>query len=147
MTAESRATIGDQIRASGDEARALRSEVADIASDLRQLLQMEAELAQAEVAEARGFATRGAAFGTGAVVMGLIASFFLFLTLMFALDTFMPLWLAALITFGVVAVLAILLAASSLQQVKRFSPTPKRFMRSVREDMEWAKRQMKSSVK
>jgi hypothetical protein len=106
---------------------------------------MEADLARAEVIEARQHATRGAAMGTGAGVMGFFAALFACLTLMFVLDTFMPLWLAALITTAVVAALAALLGAMARQEFKRFSPVPRRFMKSMKEDIQWAKAQTRSS--
>jgi hypothetical protein len=76
-----------------------------------------------------------------------ITAFFLFLTIMFALDTALPLWAAALITAAIALALAAVFAMLAMEQFKRFSPVPKRFIRTVREDIQWAKTQMQSSAR
>jgi flagellar motor component MotA len=114
---------------------------------VRELLMMEVQLAQAEANEAAGHATKGAGLGAAAGILGLIAGIFLFMTVMFGLNELMQLWLAALITTLIAAMLAGIVAMMARSELKRFSPMPRRFMRSIKEDIRWAGTQMKSSVR
>jgi hypothetical protein len=142
MAAQSH-SISERLRFARDETSGVREDVSDIARELRSLLQLQTDLARAEIDEARTRAVRGAAFGGGAAVIGWIAALFAFLTLMFVLDTFLPLWLAALITTAVAGSIAVVLLSSASREMKDFSPVPHRFVSSVREDFEWVKAQMK----
>ena len=138
-------SLTDQLRAVRDEAMSVRGEASSIATDLQQLMRMEVELAKAEMQEARGHAMKGAALGALALELGMIMSIFLFLAVMFALDTAMPLWAAALITTGIIALIAGILAFLARSQISKFSPTPKRAIRTMQEDIQWAKSLMRSS--
>jgi ABC-type protease/lipase transport system fused ATPase/permease subunit len=85
--------------------------------------------------------------GAGAFVLADIALFFLFLTLTFILDTWMELWLAALITTLVAGAIAAVVAMQARNQMKQVSPAPKRFMKTMEEDMQWARSLMKSRMR
>jgi uncharacterized membrane protein YqjE len=137
--------LSDTLRATRAEATAIRGEFGDVATELQRLAQLELELAKAETSEAKGHATRGASFGFLAFEMAMIAFVFSFLGVMFALDTAMPIWAAALITAGIALLLAAILGMVARSEMKRFSPVPRRFMRTVKEDMRWARSQMKLS--
>jgi flagellar motor component MotA len=147
MALAQRSTISDQIQHTRQEAQAVRGEISSIASEVRDLLMMEIELAQAEASEATAHATKGAGFGAAAGILGLIAGIFLFMTVMFGLNELMQLWLAALITTLIAAAFAGVVAMMAKSEFKRFSPMPKRFMRSIKEDLRWAGTQMKSSAR
>ena len=135
----------DTLRSKREEATKVRGEMGDIAGEFQRLAQLEVELAKAEADEARGHATRGAAFGFLTIEMAMIGVIFLFLATMFALDTAMPLWAAALITAGIALLLAAILGTLAKAEMTQFSPMPKRFMRTVQEDVKWARTQMKLS--
>jgi uncharacterized membrane protein YqjE len=141
------ASIGDQVRTARIEAQDLRSEAMGIAGDVQRLLQLEGELAKAEANEAAGRIAKAAGLGAAAAVTGIVALVFLFLTVMFAIDTATELWLAALITTGIILLLVALLGYLAMEQYRRFSPVPRRFVRTVREDMEWVRSQIRSSAR
>jgi uncharacterized protein YacL len=152
MAVEQRNTssIGDQFEHTKSEAREVRGELGSIAAELRDLLMLERDLAKAEASEATSHATKGATFGGIAAVLGLILGIFLFLTVMLGLNEFIQLWLAALITTLILAALTAIAALMARSQLKQFSPAPKRFMRSIKEDMQWATTQLsqlRSSVR
>lgn len=107
-------------------------------------MRLEIALARAEASEAAKHGLWSIGLGLAASALGLIASTFFFLAVMFALDTAMPLWLAALLTTLVIAVTAGGLAAIARGHARAFSPLPRRFLRSLREDLEWARTQMQS---
>ena len=146
MALEQSGTLGDRLKSTRAEAGAVRDDVAEIAGELRRLLQLQTELARAEVDEARQHATRGAAMGAGAAIIAFIGVFFGFLTLMLVLDTFMPAWLAALITTVAIVAIVAVLGLGARQEARSFSPVPRRFLKSLREDVEWAKAQTRSNA-
>jgi VIT1/CCC1 family predicted Fe2+/Mn2+ transporter len=149
MALEQRTTpnLGEQIRHTKDEAREVRGELSSIAAELRELLMMEGVLAKAEADEAKGHATKGATYGAIAGVLGFIGGIFVFLTIMFGLNEVVDLWLAALITTLIALALAAIFAMLARSQLKQFSPMPKRFMRSIKEDMQWARTQLRLNVR
>jgi uncharacterized membrane protein YqjE len=147
LTPQSTTNLGDQLRHTRDEAGAVRGELSSIAAELRELLQMEGELARAEVEEAKGHATKGAAYGTIGGVLGLITAIFLFLTIMFALDEALPLWAAALVTTLIAFVLMGIFMLLARTQLQQFSPMPRRFMQTIREDAQWATTQLKFNAR
>lgn len=147
LATEHRRSLTEQLREMRDEAMSMRGDVGSIAGEVQRLLQMEMELAQAEVQEAKGHATKGTIFGVFAGVFALIMSVFLFLAIMFGLDTLMPTWAAALATTGIAAAVALLLGLLAMQQWRSFSPVPRRTIRTMQEDIRWARSQMTSNAR
>ena len=145
LATDSRRSLSEQFREMRDEAMSMRGDVSGIATEVQRLLQMEMELAQAEIQEAKGHATKGTMFGAFAGVFALIMSVFLFLAIMFGLDTLMPTWAAALATTGIAAGVALLCGLIAMQQWRSFSPVPRRTMRTMQEDIKWARSQIKSN--
>ena len=125
----------------------MRGELSSIAAELRELFTMEAELAKAETDQAKAHATKGATFGAVAGILGLISGIFVFLTIMFGLNEVVDLWLAALITTLIALALTGIAAMMARSELKQFSPMPKRFMHSLKEDMQWAKTQLRLNVR
>ena len=140
------ASLGDQLREARNEAFAVRGEVGEIAAEVQRLMQTQVELARAEANESASHLTKSGIFGAATGLFAAICSVFLFLAIMFALDTFLAEWLAALITAGIALLSAMLFALLARSQIKAFSPLPRRFMRSVQEDVEWARSLIKSNV-
>lgn len=138
-------SLGAAWRRGRDEARGLGEETAGIAADLRSLLQSEVELAKAEMREQAGLAAKIAAWGAIALVMSMVMTVFVFLTVFFALDTVMPDWLAALVTTALLAVLAAFAGWMAYSRVKSMTVVPKKTIDSVKEDVRWAKGQLRSS--
>jgi hypothetical protein len=145
MTSNNGPSLTDTLRSTREEAVAVRREMGDIGTELQRLAQLEMDLAKAEVQEAQSHATRGAAFGFLSFETAMIAFVFTFLAIMFALDTALPLWAAALITAGIALLIAALLGLLARGEMKKFSPVPRRFIRTLQEDVKWARSQMKLS--
>ena len=138
--------LGEQVRRGRDEARALGEEFAGIADDLRSLARNEVELAKAEMREQVSIGVKLAIWGGVAALMALVTTFFVFLTVMFALDAAMPLWAAALITTGIALLFTAVAGLLAYRRVKQLTVVPKKTMTSVKEDVQWAKDQLKSSA-
>ena len=115
----------------------------NIASNLTQLVQAEFRLAKSEVKEgAEKVAGPGATLGAGMV----LASYglgFLLLAAVYALSLVMAGWLATLIVGGVLAVAAGILIGAGSAKLRRVNLTPDKTMRTLEEDLQWAKQQIK----
>jgi uncharacterized membrane protein YqjE len=146
MESNGRASIREDLRSGGAEFRDLRDEAAGIAEDLRDLLQSEVGLAKAEVREQINLVVRSAIWGGIAAVAALLTLGFAGLTGMYALDLVLPLWLSALIVTAVLLTIAAIAGLMVKARIKQLSVVPKRTVHSIREDVAWAKRQLKSST-
>jgi uncharacterized membrane protein YqjE len=115
----------------------------DIASNLTQIVQGEFRLAKSELKEgADEVAGPGAALGAG-VALAFYGLGFLLLAAMYALSLVMAGWLATLIVGGVLAVAAGILISAGITRLKRVNLTPCKTIRTLEEDVQWAKQQIK----
>jgi uncharacterized membrane protein YqjE len=115
----------------------------DIASNLTEIVQAEFRLAKTELKEgAEKVAGPGAALGAG-VVLGLYGLGFLLLAAVYALSLVVAGWLATLIVGGVLAVAAGILVSAGRTKLKRLNFAPNKTIRTLEEDMQWAKQQIK----
>ena len=115
----------------------------DIASNLAQIVQAEFRLAKTELKEgAEEIAAPGATLGAG----GALAFYglgFLLLAAVYAMSLVMAGWLAALIVGGVLMVVAGILIGAGGMKLKRANLTPDKTLRTLEEDLQWAKQQIK----
>jgi uncharacterized membrane protein YqjE len=136
----------EEIKATAEDAPQGRSTVQlvrDIAGDSATLVRKEIELAKQEVMEAVMARVKAAAALAVAGLFGLFALLFLAVTGAVALDIVLPKWLAWLIVG--VAFLAIAGGAAlfGLVRIKKPPLAPEETKRTVKEDVEWAKAQLK----
>jgi uncharacterized membrane protein YqjE len=109
------------------------------------LVRQEIELAKAELGEKGKKAGLGAGMFGGAGLFGLFALAALTTCIIVALDSAMPLWLAALIVAVVCGAIAPVLALQGRNKVQEAGPpVPEQATESVKEDVQWAKTQAKS---
>jgi hypothetical protein len=130
-----------------EEANFFWSDISEIRGELQELAAKEGELLKAEVDEQKNILLRMLAFGATALTLGLIFDAFVFVTLMFVLDSWMDTWVAALITTLVVGALTAAAAYLAYQAFKQFSPVPRRTIESLKEDMQWARDLMTSTTR
>lgn len=114
--------------------------------DATTLIRKEVELAKAELTEKGKKAGKGAGMFGGAGLFGLGAfgalTAFLILVLAEAMDT----WLAALIVTALYGAIAGVLALQGKQKVEEAAPPqPEQTIETVKEDVQWAKRQAASA--
>jgi len=115
----------------------------DIASNLTQMVQAEFRLAKTELKEgAEKIAGPGATLGAG-VVLAFYGLGFLLLSAVYALSLVMAGWLATLIVGGTHAVSAGILIIAGGTKLKRINLTPEKTIRTLEEDVQWAKQQVK----
>jgi uncharacterized membrane protein YqjE len=120
--------------------------VKELAGQTSTLVRQEIQLAQAEVTAKGKLAGRGAGMLAGAAVAGLLALIALTAVLIAALDTAMPLWLAALIVTVLWAAIGAVLAARGRKELQKAAPpVPEQTVETVKEDIQWAKTQTGSA--
>ena len=117
----------------------------DLGNEVYILVRQEVQLAKAELAsKGRQFGAGGAMFGVAAVAgLGALGAFVALCIL--ALALVIPAWAAALIVtavFGAVAGVAALAGKKKVQEAA--PPVPEQTVESVKEDVEWAKSQLRS---
>ena len=109
------------------------------------LVRQEIELAKAELGEKGKKAGLGAGMFGGAGLFGVFALAALTTCIIVALDSAMPLWLAALIVAVVYGAIGAVLALQGRNKVQQAGPpVPEQATESVKEDVQWAKTQAKS---
>jgi uncharacterized membrane protein YqjE len=110
------------------------------------LVRKEIELAKAELGEKGKKAGLGAGMFGGAGLFGVFAFAALTTCIIVALDSAMPLWLAALIVAVVYGAIAGVLALQGRNKVQEAGPpVPEQATESVKEDVQWARTQARSS--
>lgn len=146
MTSAETEGLGHQMRRGRQEVRDLGGELSGIASDVRTHARTQAELAKAELGEQAGIALRVAIWGGVALVAAALMLVFLFLTVMFAISTALPLWAGALITTALLLAIAAAAGGLAYLRLRQVSVVPKRTVRSLKEDVRWAREQLRSST-
>jgi uncharacterized membrane protein YqjE len=110
------------------------------------LVRQEIELAKLELREKGKTAGKGAGMFGGAGVVGLYAVGALTATIILALATFMPAWVAALIVTVIYGAIAGVLALRGKQQVKEATPPlPEQAVDTTKEDVRWVKTRAQSA--
>jgi predicted phage tail protein len=115
----------------------------DIVGNIQEIIRSEFRLAKAEV-KVEAFKARGplTTWAIGALI-GLYAVGLLLFTVVMAMATVMATWLAALIVGAVTAVVSIALISAGSSRLKRVNKVPERTIESLKENVQWAKDQIK----
>jgi uncharacterized membrane protein YqjE len=110
------------------------------------LVRQEIELAKLELQEKGKKAGIGAGMFGGAGVLGLYAVGALTATIILALATFLPGWVAALIVTVIYGAIAGVLALRGKSQVKEATPPmPEQAVETTKEDVRWVKTRAQSA--
>jgi len=117
--------------------------VRSIAIDTSTLVRKEVELAKHELVEAVMARLQAAGAMAAAGVMGVFMLLFLALGAAAALALVVPAWAAALIVAGGFALLAAPAVLFGLRKLRKPPLVPEQTKRTVKEDVEWAKQQLK----
>ena len=116
-----------------------------LSEETTRLVHQELELAKAELTQKGRQAGMGAGMFGGAGALGLAALGALTACFILALNAIMPAWLAALIVAVVYGIVAFVLVKQGQARMKRATPpVPTQTIETVKEDVEWAKTQMRS---
>jgi uncharacterized membrane protein YqjE len=121
--------------------RSLGEIVSDVTQDLTTLIRQEIDLAKTELKEEGSKAAKGAGMLGGAGLAGYFTVLFLSVTLMFVLDEFLELWLAALIVTALWALVTAMLAIVGKNKLQASRPQLPQTQETLKEDVRWAKAQ------
>lgn len=146
---------GGKVGARVDEAREtlnqgvdnLGSMVGSIIEDLQGIVRGEVQLAKTEMKEEATQMGKGAGMAGAGVFFGLVGFIFLMLSLTYLLNKWVEMWIAAGIVGLVLAIIAAILVMTGKNQISEANLTPDKTIESVKEDKEWASRQMNSVKK
>jgi uncharacterized membrane protein YqjE len=145
MSARDPGNGGAHVATDDPRDRGLGELVKDLASQTSTLVRQEIQLAQAEVTQKGKVAGKGAGMLAGAGVAALLGLGALTALLIIVLDSFMPLWLAALIVTLLWFAVAAVLAMSGKKALQAATPPAPQTVETVKEDIQWAKTQTGSA--
>ncbi len=137
--------------APGDERDDLRDRpigelLKELSHETATLVHQEMELAKAELSQKGNKARAGAGALGAAAVVGLAAVGSLTACFILALAGAVPAWLSALIVTAVYAVIAAVLGQIGKDKLQKATPpVPQQTVESVKEDVQWAKTQVRSA--
>jgi uncharacterized membrane protein YqjE len=116
-----------------------------LSEETTRLVHQELELAKAELTQEGKQAGAGAGLFGAAGAIGLLAAAALTTCFILALDAVMPAWLAALLVAVVYGVIALVVVKQGQAKMKAAGPpVPEQTIETVKEDVAWAKTQMRS---
>lgn len=119
-----------------------------LSQDLALLVRQELDLARVELVEKSKTVGAGAGMLSGAAVAGLLALGTLTAFFILALSLAMAPWLAALIVTIVYGAVAGVLALTGKKKIEEATPlVPQQTLDTVKEDVKWAKTQIKSGAR
>ena len=121
--------------------------VKDLASQTSTLVRQEIKLAQAEVTEKGKLAGKGAGMLVAAGVVALLGLGALTAFLIIVLDSFLPLWAAALIVTVLWLAIAAVLGMAGKNAIQKATPPAPQTVETVKEDIQWAKTQTGSAAR
>ena len=125
--------------------RSLGELLKQLSEQTTRLVHQELELAKAELTQKGKQAGVGAGLFGGAGALGLAALGALTACFILALNAVMPAWLAALIVAVVYGIIAFVLVKQGQARIRQATPlVPEQTIETVKEDVEWAKTQMRS---
>lgn len=127
--------------ASGD--RSISDILQDVIRNLQDIVRSEVRLATAEVREEITKAKSAGLLLSIGALSGMFGVFFLLLAIVYALSDVLPNWAAALIVALALAICAGIALSASRRRFKQVHPTPDKTIKSLKENVKWAKQQAK----
>jgi hypothetical protein len=121
--------------------------VSGVIEDLQSLVRSEVQLAKTELKEDAQQIGSGAAMIAAGALVGLVGFIFLMLGVTYLLNKSIEMWLAAGIVGLVLVVIAAIVAMSGKGKLSAANLKPQQTIDSIKENKEWASRQIKSVKK
>ncbi|MEA2261026.1 MAG: hypothetical protein QOJ51_3851 [Acidobacteriaceae bacterium] len=127
--------------ATGD--RSISAILQDVLRNLQEIVRSEVRLAKTEVREEVTKAQSAALLMVVGALCGIFTMFFLLLAALYALTFVVPNWAAALIIAAVLTAVAAITMIAGIKQLKRVHPAPEKTVETIKENVKWAKQQVK----
>jgi uncharacterized membrane protein YqjE len=144
MTTQHPRTVGEPHDTDELRDRSLGELLKQLSEQTTRLVHQELELAKAELTQKGKQAGMGASMFGGAGALGLAALGALTACFILALNAIMPAWLAALIVAVVYGIIAYVLVKQGQARIRQATPPVPQTIETVKEDVEWARTQMRS---
>jgi hypothetical protein len=109
----------------------------NLLADVGELIRSEIQLARTEVVGDLAVVGRASGYLIAGGAIAYLGVAFVLVAVMFALESLMSPWLAALIVGVVVLVVGGVLAWTGYKRLKSMNPLPERTIETLREDVEW----------
>jgi hypothetical protein len=111
--------------------------------NIQEIIRSEFQLARAEIgAVIQKISGPATMVGVG-IGISLYAVGFILLAIVYKLSTLMEAWVAALLVGGILALIAIITLVGATHKLKHMNAVPEKTVETMKENMTWAKRQMK----
>ena len=130
------------MQASSSSNKSLGELFSDLSQDLSNLMRKEVQLAKTEMSENISRTLKNALLLIVAALFVIFALFALIVAAICGLATVVAPWLAALIVAAALLVVAGALAMIGINALKKASLAPKETVRTLQEDVQWAKQQI-----
>jgi uncharacterized membrane protein YqjE len=127
-----------------NQERSFSDVVQSIVDNIRSMIRSEIRLATAEFKEETAKAANATKILGAGVVLALYAGGLFLFTLVKALETAMAPWAAALVITILVAAIAAVAINAGRTRLKRLNAVPERTVQTVKENLLWAKHQIRS---
>ncbi len=122
--------------------RSIPEVFSDIARHIQEIIRSELLLVQVELKQEGQKAVQPIVRLCMGIGLGMFALGFFLLMCMFLLWQVLPWWLGALIIWVMVGPIALVLISSGIVGLRQLHPTPEKTVRTVKENVQWAKEQM-----
>lgn len=127
----------------GTPDRSITEVLQDILNNVQNIIRAEVILAKSEVMDEIAKVKAAAPLLIVGGATALLATLFLIWTIVYLLALVLPLWAAALIVTAVLAAVGGATLSSGIKQLRRVDPKPERTIATVKENVQWAKQQIK----
>lgn len=127
----------------GQNGRSVPEVLQDIVGNIQEIIRSEFSLAKIEIKQEAAQAKGPAIMWLIGGALGLYALGFLLLTAVLGMAIVMPIWMAALIVGAVLTVISIALLSAAGSRLKQAHKVPERTIESLKENVQWAKEQIK----
>jgi hypothetical protein len=111
--------------------------------NIQEIIRSEFQLAKAEIGAAIQKISGPATMVGVGIGISLYAIGFILLAIVYKLSTLMEAWLAALLVGGALALIAIITLVAATNKLKHVNAVPEKTVETMKENLTWAKRQMK----
>ena len=122
--------------------RSISDVLQDIVGNIQDIVRSEVRLAKGELREEAAKIKASAPSLVVGGVAGLLAAFFVAWAAFYALSLVFPMWAAALIVAGLLAIVAGVAVSAGIKMLQKVHP-PVQTIASVKENVQWAKQQVK----
>ena len=122
--------------------RSITDVLQNIIGDIQDIVRSEVRLAKSELTAELDKVKSAAPLLIAGGIVALMALIFLVWTIIYALAIVLPMWAAALTVTVLLAVIGSVTLATGLKHLRHVGP-PERTLESVKENVQWAKRQLK----